>query len=910
MIPILVYPEALVLALPAALVWWVCCRTRPARWLEAAVLSLLVLAAAGPRTAALRGGSDVVLVLDRSGSMGPERGEQQELVELVARQRASGDRLAVVVVGEQAQVAMAPVAEGSVRLTEQPVGPDGTALAAGLRAASSLIGRGRSGRVVVHSDGEHTGRDPRGAAAGLAYRGIPVDVLSVPRRGEVDAAVVDVGLPELLRLGESFIGAARLISDRRETRSWRVLRGRTEIATGSVELEPGRVAVIDFADRPTSPGLTRYTVELEDVDDARSDNNRARAALRVRPGERVLVMGGTGEPGNLARALRAAGMAVVCVSEGRVGLADLLGCRVAVLEQVPASALGRRGMEELAAWVEHLGGGLVLTGGRRSFGSGGYHRSPVEPVLPVTLELRDEHRKLSLALAMVLDRSGSMAMPVGGGPRTKMDLANAGAVAALELLSPLDDAAVIAVDSSPHLVIPMGALRDQASAAAMIRSIESMGGGIFVEVGLEAGGQQLLRSSKGTRHLVLFADANDAEQPGAFRRLLADFAAAGITVSVIGLGTPADSDAGLLREIAKLGGGRCHFADTAVELPRLFAQETVLVARSAWVDETVRLRPDPRLLAVLGRHDAWEHSWPAVAGYNMIYARPRADTLVHAPGDPPGPAVASWRIGTGRSAAVAVEVDGTESGELLDWSGYVPLVAGITRWCAGTDEADIGSLRSQRLGRSVTTTLELDPARREHWPAAAPDLVLVGAGGEARSLAMLPVEDGVYAATWRLDGSDPVLPSVALAQGDGTSALLGAAQVLPYSPEARPRYGRPPGTAVLENIATLSGGNERSDLLDVFANPPSPGRAVDLAPLLVALALACAVGEVLQRRLRLQPRLRRRSVVAEDAAAPAKRSVGSEPPPHVPASEADPAAPPEGLGGGLHDALRQLRRRR
>src|SRR5690606_7454948 len=125
--------------------------------------------------------------------------------------------------------------------------------------------------------------------------------------------------------------------------------------------------------------------------------------------------------------------------------------RAVIVENVPAGDFGRLKMEQLAQFVEDLGGGLLLTGGEKSFGSGGYFNSPLEDVLPVSMELREEHRKTRVAIAIALDRSGSMAVPVAGG-KTKMDLANLGTAECVNLLSAGDSVAVIAVDSTPHIV--------------------------------------------------------------------------------------------------------------------------------------------------------------------------------------------------------------------------------------------------------------------------------------------------------------------------------------------------------------------------------------------------------------------------------------------------------------------------
>src|SRR5690606_34930201 len=174
-----------------------------------------------------------------------------------------------------------------------------------------------------------------------------------------------------------------------------------------------------------------------------------------------------------------------------------------------------------------------------SFGPGGYHRTPVEDVLPVTMEIRQEQRRFSLALAIALDRSGSMQAAVGSG-ETKMDLANRGTVAAIELLGPLDSLAVIAVDSSAHVVRPMAPVEDRAAIIDRVRRIESMGGGIFVFTAIEAMAKELAAAPQKTKHMVLFADAADAEEPGRYADLVPKLHASGITLSVIALGDVTD----------------------------------------------------------------------------------------------------------------------------------------------------------------------------------------------------------------------------------------------------------------------------------------------------------------------------------------------------------------------------------
>lgn len=210
-----------------------------------------------------------------------------------------------------------------------------------------------------------------------------------------------------------------------------------------------------------------------------------------------------------------------------------------------------------------------MIGGKTSFAAGGWFGSAVDPLLPVSMELKQEHRKLALAMAIVMDRSGSMSMTAPGTNQTKMALADEGAARAIELLGDNDRVVVIPVDSSAHPLsndlVQVGPNR--ASLVAAARSVESTGGGIFCYTGLSVAWDMLQQTDVGQRHVILFADAMDAEEPGEYQQLLAEMTAAKCTVSVIGLGSDTDTDAALLTDIATRGGGRIFSMPTRPNCP-------------------------------------------------------------------------------------------------------------------------------------------------------------------------------------------------------------------------------------------------------------------------------------------------------------------------------------------------------
>jgi hypothetical protein len=99
--------------------------------------------------------------------------------------------------------------------------------------------------------------------------------------------------------------------------------------------------------------------------------------------------------------------------------------------------------------VRDLGGGLLVVGGDKAFGSGGYTHTPLDDILPVRMDLRGKSLSTSVALILVTDVSGSM----GGGPggASKMDLAKEAALAAVNWLGEYDQIGILAFDDHNQL---------------------------------------------------------------------------------------------------------------------------------------------------------------------------------------------------------------------------------------------------------------------------------------------------------------------------------------------------------------------------------------------------------------------------------------------------------------------------
>ena len=86
----------------------------------------------------------------------------------------------------------------------------------------------------------------------------------------------------------------------------------------------------------------------------------------------------------------------------------LIGTDLVMLDDQPAEQVSSGVEEQLVKAVQDDGLGLMMSGGRASFGGGGWHDRPIEGLLPIELVQKEEKRDPSTSLVIVIDTSGSM----------------------------------------------------------------------------------------------------------------------------------------------------------------------------------------------------------------------------------------------------------------------------------------------------------------------------------------------------------------------------------------------------------------------------------------------------------------------------------------------------------------------
>lgn len=842
-------PVWLMLLIPVCVVLWLLPMPNRALQVLRGLLCLLIILALCQPTLMIPGpDGTVVVVADRSQSMPTDASElQRETIRHLQTSAGEGNHLSVVAFGRREMIERSP-GGGDFSGFIMDVGSDQSDLASALESAASLVPRNGVGRILVLSDGRWTGSDPMEVGAHCAARGIPIDYRWQRRSLANDLAIDHVQAPREVSPGVGFLINAWVQAPQEGEITYRLKRGQQVIASGKRTVEPG-LNRLTFRDLAGDGTVLAYdlTVSGTTVDPV-PENNEAHVLVGVRGGKPVLCVTDSKASG-LVSLLTRGGVRLETKAPGdcQWGLEDLAGYSSVILENVRADEIGSYGMRTLAAWVEHGGAGLMMTGGRRMYGQGGYYKSPLDPIMPVSMEMRKEHRKFSVAISIAMDRSGSMAAPVGGG-KTKMDLANLGAVQVMDMLNDQDEIGVIAVDSSPHTLVGMGSVEAGRGQRHKILTSQSMGGGIFIYEALLGATKEVQKAQSASRHIVLFADAADSEEPGNYRELLANCAKAGITVSVIGMGTEQDCDAMLLKDIALRGGGECYFSHDPGEIPRLFAQDTFTITRSAMIEEATPVKMSGSMTMLTG---AGLGQPPPVGGYNLSFLKQDAHQALVSEDEFAAPITAFWSAGSGRVVCHTGEADGDLAGAFAKWEKVGEFYTSLSRWAAG-ELAVLPSdvvLKDSVVDGVYRVELHLDPDRQLEPFEGVPNLaVLKGNPGETPSAANVSFhwqDPDLLLAEVPLNGDETVLGRLEV---KGVPAVSLAPARLPYSPEFRPGHNEDRDLS-LKKLANLTGGRERVDLAGIWDELPTRPVPVPIAHWLAIAAMVLLLVEILERRM-------------------------------------------------------------
>ncbi|NNJ09063.1 VWA domain-containing protein [Chloroflexales bacterium ZM16-3] len=840
-----IYPEMLWLLSALALIWAVALlaprRLSPWRfWGGLAVRSLiglaLVLSVAGAQLVLPVDQLTTVFLLDGSDSLAPSlRAQAESFIQESLTAMPEGDQAAIVVFGGGALVERAPSDVRRLgRVSSVPVATR-TNIADAIQLGLALFPGDSEKRLVLLSDGAENSGQAVDAARLAVARGIPISVvnLALPS-GDAEALVGQLEAPTRVRDGQLATLKATIESTIAQRATVRLVGDGGVIAERQIDLQPG-ATIIPFEVAVSGSGFQRYRVQVQPDRDGRAQNNEASALIQVQGPPRVLVVSPNSRDSSaLVAALSATNVLAEPLAPGAIPT-DLAGLSVydaIILVNTPARDLPVGAMAAMPSYVRDLGKGLLMIGGDKSFGVGGYGRTPVEEAMPVYMDVRNREERPDLAIVFVIDKSGSMdachcsssdrsSTQMNASGDRKVDIAKDAIAQASALLSEHDQMGIVTFDGQAFstMAITQGATVDQVISA--VSGVEPRGS-TNVRAGLLKAEELLNGADARIKHMILLTDGwgGGGSQNDIAERLRSE----GITLSVVAAG---GGSADYLEQLALDGGGRYYAAQDMADVPQIFVQETITSVGNYIIERPftpVAVGQSPLLAGI--------SATPPLYGFNGSTLKDTARLMMSTDDDQP--LLATWQYGLGHSAAWMSDASGKWAKDWLTWESFPRFMGQL-----------LDSVLPVRGGQEISTdvivsggetTVSLDTGALSSQGMAV-TATLIGGDGSKHDLPLTQVGPSSYQGRVENPAPGTYLVQISGAEGDRTIIQETAGLVVPYSSEYRSSQGNP---ALLGELASITGGSQISQPADAFAHVDmqvTSAREIGLTLALLALLL-------------------------------------------------------------------------
>lgn len=548
---------------------------------RALAVTMIVLSLAGPIAQFQTARECEVAVIDVSGSIGDETlaTVRQQLTERWNQEPSRGTERHLVLVDWRARLAEPQLLEREPKeWRTSPAEMTGSSLADALDLAASMVQEGARGRIVLFSDGLPSGSDVRSAALRLGIRGITLETHSVGQERAAEVVLVEAKLPATAGVGSTVPLHLTFDSSSAGPVSVTVepLDPDQEPKQIALTLDRGRqerVVPLELSGH----GLRQFTVRCSAADDGTNENNECVAATLVTPAYHAYVM--EADPQHRTtealRALLGSAAQVESVSTmlppDQLDRADLL-----VLADLPAKEVPAELQKAICRQIS-AGLGLLVTGGRQSFGPGGYEGTALAEVIPVDFSQQMERRDPSVTLVIIIDTSGSMT-----GPR--IALAKEVARLAVRRLQPHDKVGVVEFYGTKRWA---ARIQSAANGIDINRALNrlSAGGGTVILPAIEESYYALLNVQTRFRHVLIITDGG--VETGPFQQIITKMAESGITASTIMVGPGQHST--FLSSLAHWGRGRFYAAPDRFHLPEVILKQPEQLLASPFREQPSRL---------------------------------------------------------------------------------------------------------------------------------------------------------------------------------------------------------------------------------------------------------------------------------------------------------------------------------
>ena len=800
----------------------------------------------------------VVAAIDASDSISAEgRTWTRTYLDKLREALSAKDELSILSFATDTQLVLPPgpateaVLPASLPLHERAAS---TNIGQALERAFALYPEGAEKRLLLVTDGNETTDMARQTVAIARQMRIVIYPVIPPGGRHAEVSLEKFVVPPLTREGSVFNmrlvvrnGHAQPVQSRAS-----IFADDQLLTRQMVILKPG-LSVLEIPSQILQRGNYLLRAEIQTDDDTISGNNTQSTNLAVAGKTRSLVITDNANT-HLARALQ---LKEVDIEFHRptglpTKLTDLLDYNCLVFDDISRDAVTTEQMAVIERYVRDFGGGFLMTGGAQSFGTLDYKNSAIERILPVSFHKQRPKKKkrIPIALFLLIDRSNSMGYNSrvrGLHDGQKMLYAQKAATAVLGQLQNSDLAGAIAFDSEAYTLAPLGRLsKNRAVLKSRIRRLRYGGGTDFYNA-LEAAADQLSRSRRSIRHIILLTDGDTNRSPADHYPLIKTIGQRQITITTIRIGTDT-VNLQLLSYMSEKTNGRFYHVEDAATLPQLLVRDTRRTIRQQNKEDEGPKDIIPHV-GVRGQILRGLTQFPALDDYMLTKPKRGANvqlyTDIHKEQDP---LLATWQYGLGKVVAVPFDPSGAGSGDWIRWESFGKFWSQAVRWAMRNETPlDYRLSATKRGERTILRVESYDNDDGGVLQARFPR------GTKSETLTFMPVAPRVYEATLpaRYQGRVPVT----IVKRKGRKIVSQKSQTVLVSQDTNESFKeyrqQQPNRPLLHTLAEGTGG-KLNPTFEELTSQKRGGQKILLQPLentLIIIALFLILADIALRVL-------------------------------------------------------------
>lgn len=820
------------------------------RGLVALTIRLLLTGAfimlmAEPRAVRTRDVMSVVYALDVSDSIG--EGSTDAALRFVAEtvsKKPQKDEAGLIVFGRNAAVELPPRISFPFEAINSQIDRDATNLEQSLSLAAAMLPEENQGRIVLVTDGTQTEGNLSRIVDELKGREVAVDVLPIQYNYEQEVWLERLDLPQAVKIGENYEASVVLSSLKAGTGKLLLRENGKTVSEQDVKFQAGKNRYV-FPIYLRQAGYYEYSASIEvprSQDNLRQNNTVLNSIFVEGEGKVLIVTDPTGDERDwkqLAKAIREGERSVETqpAYDFPRDSTSLMGYDCIVFANVPADAFDAVQLQSLRDAVFNLGTGFLMVGGANSFGPGGYHRSIVEEVLPVTMDVTQKKVLPKGALAIILHTCEFPEGNTWGKRITKQ---------AIKVLGAQDEVGVLvyAFQGGEKWLFELTPAADYEKMVPKINAAEIGDMPSFART-MEMGLAGLKKSDAATKHMIIISDGDPSPPPPP---LVQSFLDNKVSVSMVAIFPHGGNDISTMRAIASVTGGRYYFPADPNQLPSIFIKESKTLKRSMIQNTPIVPEigfPSPVLKGI--------SAMPQLKGYVLTSPKNRTELILKAPAKPEDegdvdPVLAIWQYGLGKTAAFTSDLAPNWAADWMEWDKFQAFVKQLFTNISRVRKAGHLRMWTYTTGNEGTIIVEDFHPQESFLEVQAR---VSGPRDKSETVPLKQIGPRRYQATLPLWGKGRYHISAAGVAGSRTDHVFGGF-IIPYSPEYL-RFRSSP--IALKEIAEKTGGRmlaDKSNPDDIYKTGRLPKRSSRPIFDWFLVALACLIPlDVAVRRVQI-----------------------------------------------------------